>query len=263
MNRASTSGYGAGRANPADVPGESPPEDGIYQRIRRDVLNGSLSPSERLRLSAIAKRYASSVGSLREALSQLSSEGLIVFEPGRGFAVRPVSLEDLLDVSRMRIRLECEALAQAIQKGDEAWEAEIVRALHLLNATDQPGRRDPKEAERLWAERHQEFHRALLSACGSYWTMRFREILSDHAERYRRLSRATRVEPRDVAGEHRRIADAAVGRRSEEALAELALHFLRTAEVVAINVFGADAGSVRERMGPALPPGIDERTDRT
>jgi hypothetical protein len=39
-----------------------------------------------------------------------------------------------------------------------------------------------------WTEAHRDFHPVLGEACGSAWLLRFRDVLSDQAERYRRLS---------------------------------------------------------------------------
>ena len=56
-----------------------------------------------------------SVGTLREALSHLVSEGLARTESGRGFQVSPISLADFLDLSELRVYLETKTLADAIR----------------------------------------------------------------------------------------------------------------------------------------------------
>jgi DNA-binding GntR family transcriptional regulator len=59
----------------------------------------------------LRQRYDTSVGTLREALSHLVSEGLARTEAGRGFSVAPISLADFLDLSELRVYLETRTLA--------------------------------------------------------------------------------------------------------------------------------------------------------
>ncbi len=81
-----------------------------------------------------------------------------------------------------------------------------------------------------WITAHREFHRVLVEGCGSVRLLRFRDVLSDQAERYRRWS--VRQEPsRDVAAEHRELAEATVSRQADRAVQRLSTHYWRTAEL--------------------------------
>ena len=61
-------------------------DDG-YRRIRADIIFGKLRPEQKLRLEALKEEYGVSVSTLREILSRLSSEGLVLAE-GRRAASR-------------------------------------------------------------------------------------------------------------------------------------------------------------------------------
>ncbi|RPI45087.1 MAG: GntR family transcriptional regulator, partial [Hyphomicrobiaceae bacterium] len=76
-------------------------DDG-YRRIRSDIVFGKLRPAQKLRLEALREAYGVSVSTLREILSRLSSEGLVVAEGRRGFEVAPVSADDLKDLAGLR-----------------------------------------------------------------------------------------------------------------------------------------------------------------
>ena len=52
-------------------------DDG-YRRIRSDIIFGHLQPDQKLRLESLKERYGVSISTLREILSRLSSEGLVV-----------------------------------------------------------------------------------------------------------------------------------------------------------------------------------------
>lgn len=209
--------------------------------IRTDVLGAKLPPAARLRLMDLAGQYSAPPGKVREALIQLASEGLISFEPKRGFAVLPISLRELNDMTALRIDLECRALRDAIAHADDEWETEIVSALHLLSKSEAKSLTDRRALDEQWTLRHRRFHRALRARCQSEWTLRFCETLSDHAERYRRFSIASRPEARDIHAEHSAIAEAAIARKADRACTLLTKHFQATATSVAKSKVFADS----------------------
>src|SRR5918993_1454404 len=106
--------------------------DRAYERIRADIIFGRLAPATRLRLDRLAQDYRASVSPLRENLSRLSSEGLVLAEGQRGFEVVPVSSEGFEDVAAMRLLLETYAIPMSFAAGDLEWEARVVAAHHKL-----------------------------------------------------------------------------------------------------------------------------------
>ena len=104
-------------------------DDG-YRRIRADIIFGKLRPELRLRLEALKEEYGVSVSTLREILSRLSSEGLVLAEGRRGFEVSPVSVDNLKELAELRLLLECHALDQSFARGDMEWVGRVVSAHH-------------------------------------------------------------------------------------------------------------------------------------
>lgn len=199
----------------------------LLGRLREDILAGHLEPGMALRLQAMTTRYRTGMTPLREALFQLVAEGLVTMEDQRGFRVAPVSEADLTDLTEQRVFVESRMLRLAVELGDLAWESRLLAAHHRLAGTVmlRPG---SLELAAEWTDAHRDFHRVLVEACGSAWLMRFRDLLSDQAERYRRWS--VRGGPdRDVAGEHRAIAEAALVRDADLAVELLVAHYRRTA----------------------------------
>jgi len=207
----------------------------LAERLRADLLGAVLAPASRLRLAELTYRYSAPPGKIREVLLQLASQGLITFKPKHGFSALPVSLEELRDVTRMRIELEARALREAIETGDDDWEGEIVTSLHLLDKIEARSLKDRGALDMEWSRKHRRFHTALLAACRSVWTLRFCETLSDHAERYRRLSIATRPRERDIHAEHEGIAEAVLSGKADRACKLLAAHYSATSDAVASN----------------------------
>lgn len=195
------------------------------RRLREDILLGVFEPGQRLKMADVRERYEVSVGSLREALLHLLSEGLVRSDMNRGFTVAPVSVADLLDITELRLQFEVQTLTDAIEHGDDAWEAEIVASMHLLaklNTADGPGSRSPD-----WSARHRRFHEALVAGCRSPWLLHFRAVMFDQAERYRSLGRRYRRAKRDVNVEHQQLADAVLA-RDAVTVCEIAERYIRS-----------------------------------
>src|SRR5713226_2158585 len=74
----------------------------VYEQLRDDIITGAEPPSRRLHIQGLCDRFAVGLSPVREALSRLSSEGLIKQTDRRGFSVTGVSLSELFDLTRAR-----------------------------------------------------------------------------------------------------------------------------------------------------------------
>ena len=107
-----------------------------YRQIRTDIIFGKLVPNEKLKLDRLREDYGASVGTLRELLSRLVSEGLVVAEGQRGFEVAAVSAENLREIAGLRLLLESHALKQSFRAGDIDWEGRKMLAIQLPGADE-------------------------------------------------------------------------------------------------------------------------------
>ena len=126
---------------------------GAYEDLRADLLSCRIAPGSRLKVQELCDRLSVSLGAIREALSRLTSEGLVVAEPQRGFRAAPISAEDLLDLTKTRIQIETLCIRRAIEVGDVAWESQLVAALHRLSRTPEHTPDDPVPFERRMGDR--------------------------------------------------------------------------------------------------------------
>ncbi|WP_051953923.1 GntR family transcriptional regulator [Xenophilus azovorans] len=204
----------------------------VYRQLRRDIIDGRHAAGNKLRIEHLKTAYGVSGGTLREALALLVSDSLVVSQEQRGFRVAPMSLSDLKDLTRTRILIECEALGESIERGRDEWEAGVVSAFHRLTLAEDRLRADAAGAFDDWEERNRLFHEALVSACQSTWMKRFRELLYQQSERYRRLSALKAPVPADVHDEHQEIFEAVMGRDIDRAKASLANHIRHALEVL-------------------------------
>lgn len=154
-----------------------------YRWLKNDIIRGTYQPDEKLRMSLLTSRYALGVGPLREALSQLVAERLVTVVNQKGYRVASMSERELLDIFDARANMEAMLVRLAIERGDDAWEAEILARAHMLSKLEASDASEHMLDE--WDQRHQAFHSAIVAGCGSHYLLQMRERLFDLAARYR------------------------------------------------------------------------------
>jgi GntR family carbon starvation induced transcriptional regulator len=212
-----------------------------HRAVRSRIVRGEYLPGMRLRIESLQQSLAVSSSPLREALNRLVAEGLVEVDEGRGFRVAQISVPALKELTYLRILLEGDALRRSVAAGDMEWEGRVVSALHKLRRSEEnfiEGEVPKPEDFEEWSERHRQFHLALLSGCGFPRLLQMCETLYDQAERYRRVARLSR-QPRKKAQEHKKLADAALGRNVEKAVEILHAHIQKTADRV-VEVLDGD-----------------------
>jgi GntR family transcriptional regulator, carbon starvation induced regulator len=198
----------------------------LFDRLRTDILHCRLRPNSRLRFRDLREAYSSGISPLREALMRLASDGLVVLEDHKGFRVAPVSREELVDIANTRCELEGAALRLSIEKGDDAWEANIVGRFHEMSKRTTYTAEGTLDTE--WERRHDAFHRSLYAGCGLRWMTNFCELLAERAYRYRHLLLEHGDRTRDLRSEHEQIMRPVLDRRANEGVEMLQNHYRRT-----------------------------------
>ena len=196
--------------------------DRAYRHIRRDILFGRLAPAQKLKLDGLKESYGVSISTLRELLSRLTSEGLIVAEGARGFEVAPISPENLKEVANLRQLLECHAMALSFAAGDMEWEGRVVAAHHKLAMIEARMLAGDRSAPDLWKRYDWEFHHALISACGSRAHLDAHNAAYDKYLRYQMIAVVFRGEI--AAREHRQLLECALKRDTKSAQGVLVKH---------------------------------------
>jgi DNA-binding GntR family transcriptional regulator len=198
----------------------------VYDILRGELLNGDLHPGQKLKLVELTERFGVSQSVIREALTRLTEQGLLVAEPQRGFRVRDLSVEDIAELTETRIQVESVALRLAVERGDLTWETGILAGHHRLERT--PVTRDDGTVNEDWAVQHRDFHQALLTGCGNRRLESVANSLRDSAELYRRWYWVlTDDHQRDLAHEHRQLKELALARDADRAIAVLTEHIDR------------------------------------
>lgn len=196
--------------------------DYCYKHIKEAIIRGELAPGEKLQVAKLKKRLNSGPTPIREALSRLTSSGLIIAESNRGFYVKNISEEEIRDIYATFLKIELMAINLAMELGDTAWEANIVASLHRLSAVENA---PPPVDLVLWLEKNYEFHLSLIAGCRSPSLLKVREDLYQLFDRYCHLSLLLNQNLSALNNkDHRDMAKAVIDRDKEKACQLMTSH---------------------------------------
>lgn len=213
--------------------------ESVYLQVRGELLSGDLAPGSKLRIKELSARLGASPSVLREALTRLAAQGLVLAMPQRGFAVMELSIGDLEDLTRARRLVEMMALRESIADGDLAWESAVLATHHRLQRT--PMNAPDGHVSDEWSIAHADFHHILLAGGRSSRLTAVASNLRDCSNLYLHWSRELAHDTsRDVAAEHQQIADLTVARDADAAAEALGRHIDRTTQVLVAYITERD-----------------------
>lgn len=198
----------------------------LVDRLRDEIISGKMRPGTKINLARAKDQFDVSLSPLREALARLISDGLVDFQDNRGYWVAPVSLENLAEITQLRIELESYALRLAMAQADPAWAADLQ---HMSLRLDRPHSAEPNEArEKL----HFDFHMMLVAGSKMPTLVGFcRQLLNLH-DRYRR---SFKLET-NAKADHSEIVAAILARDAARACAVLEQHIASAAARLAAQL---------------------------
>src|ERR1700749_2955817 len=98
----------------------------VMDQIRESILDGSVVTGERLNEVRLSRTLAVSRTPVRAAQQALAGEGLLDYEPNRGFSVREFPLDAVVDAYEIRAALEGVAARFAAERGLSGDEKAVV-----------------------------------------------------------------------------------------------------------------------------------------
>ncbi len=148
--------------------------DQVIDRLVPAIGTRCFPPGFRLVEDELASELGVSRIPVREAIRELSLQGILTAAPGRGWRVAPFDDRQIEEVCRVRIALETEMLAEALPRlrSDPALFGRLDAELEAMRAA---ARRSDSEALR---DSDVSFHRAAISASGNELGMRIWEGIS-------------------------------------------------------------------------------------
>lgn len=152
--------------------------DDVADAIRTAIIDGSLPPDKTLRQDELATRFGFSRMPIRDALRQLSNEGLIFIHPTKGAHVARLDEVELKEIYGLRAVLEAEAMRLSCQNLDKA-QIDAAEA----NLTKMGVESDFSQLGAL----NKTFHLALYQQCGNDRLIALIDSYLSAADRYVRI----------------------------------------------------------------------------
>lgn len=112
----------------ADLNGGGSLGDRVYQALKKDIITGVFQSGEPLSEKLLARKYRGSRTPVREAAVRLQQENLLRVVPNRGYFVKHITVNELIELYEYRAALEGACAELAAQKGaNEAVLEELAR----------------------------------------------------------------------------------------------------------------------------------------
>lgn len=163
----------------------------LYELIRNDIMSLAVAPGERFSERVLESRYGGSRTPIRAALSRLEVDGLVQRDD-RGWAVTPLSFQEIELASEFRGAVEREAVALACIRARPA-EIDAIEEMVVSVAMDMPLDE--------WHRAGRDFHVELARLSGNIFFVRAMEDVMT------RLGRARWLEIRTEAGRERTVTE--------------------------------------------------------
>ena len=177
-------------------------EERVYLSLREEILEGKLVEGTALTECAVAARLGVSRTPIRGALHRLSEEGIVEITPNRGAVVVGVNAEDLVDIYKIRMRLEGLASREAAVRISPEEKKMLSDSVELSEFYIQK-----KDTEHL-KELDTEFHRIIYKASGNRLLYKTLSELHGNITAYRRMSISSGDRLEASVREHRDILNA-------------------------------------------------------
>lgn len=197
---------------------------GLLARLRHEILRGGLEPGLPLRQDEIAARYGVSKIPVREALLQLVAEGLVSFQPNRGFTVAGLQPDEAEEILEIRAVLECQAIRDAMPMMTDR---DVGRAAEILDHAEAADELDR------WSDLNWEFHATLYAPAKRRRLLDLIRQVSNPTDRYIRILIANANYRGRAEREHRAILSACEMRNAQAAAALLDQHIRQTGVLLA------------------------------
>jgi DNA-binding GntR family transcriptional regulator len=212
-----------------NLKGPVPIREQTVQVLRDAILNFELKPGQRLVEREFIDRLGISRTTFREALRELSSEGLVTVVAQKGARVSVPSLKEAADLYEIRASLESLVVTRFIQRASDA---EIASLEQTIDDFDDVVARTTNTLELL--DSKERFYSVLFDGARSEI---FEQVLNGikarvRALRFTSLSRPGRA--LDTAAELRLVVEA-IARRDAEAATRLNAQHVKVAGQIAID----------------------------
>ena len=196
----------------------------VYNELREAILCGQFRKGEWLTEHMLTQKLGVSRTPVRSALQRLAEDGLVSLTPNRGAVVIGIAKEDIVDIYRIRMRLEGLAGAMAAEKITGEIKQKLSENVDLCEFYMQ--RQDTEHIEEL----DTAFHSMIYEASGSRTLERILTDLHSNTKAYRSQSLCVPGRLTKTLDEHKEILNAVMTGNAEKAEQLTSAHIERAME---------------------------------
>lgn len=210
------------KLSPIRLEGYQPLRDMVFDVLMSAIMQGQLSPGERLLEVRLADEMGVSRTPVREAIRRLELEGFVVMVPRKGAYVAGLSINDVEEVYEIRTVLETLAVRLAAQRMQPADYAQLDELAEKMCATWQEGNVDN------WVSLDASFHELLYKFSRNERLVSMMSNIMEQLSRYRIISLANVEVRHNSLSEHQDLIEALKRHDSEAAAAAVEKHIENT-----------------------------------
>ncbi|CAN7441076.1 GntR family transcriptional regulator [Peribacillus frigoritolerans] len=178
----------------------------VYNLLKEKIFEWDLSPGQKINISHLTRQINISAIPLREALSRLSSENLVILEPNKGYRVSDIlDAENMAKMLEARILLETHAVRNMIRLNNVSVTEEMAALTDEMFSTN-TGASNKKILD--FTHLDQQFHHAIMKAGGNSFLYEAYKGLHCHLHIGRFYHVKGEVDQKDAPSEHMEIIDA-------------------------------------------------------
>ena len=186
-------------------------EEHVYERLEEEILTGVYKRGEPLTELSISKKFNISRTPVRGAIHRLAEEGLVKLSPNKGAIVTGIGKDDIIDIYKIRMRLDGLAAALAAEK---MCDDDIKKLRESVELSEFYISKNDTEHQK---ELDTAFHTVIYTATGSRMLSEILSELHKKAKLYRKISLGTQGRAQRSIEEHREILEAIEARDAKSA----------------------------------------------
>jgi len=199
--------------------------------LRERILQGEFEEGRPLIQDVLAAEYGVSRIPLREALCQLETEGLVTSIPHRGYMVAVLSQEEAIELSEIRVLIECDVLAYAVPRMTED---HINRAQKVLDECEKILMTDGDEFK--LGALNLEFHSILYEPSNRKRSLKLISNLRHSPDQLVRMKASAAVGLKEIHRKHTEILEFCRQGKVDEAVESMREHILAAVEALKGNI---------------------------
>jgi DNA-binding GntR family transcriptional regulator len=174
----------------------------VRQKLEDEINSGQLLPGDPLDERQLASRFGVSRTPVREAITQLSAQGLVTTAPRQGILVARMSIKELLAMFELLAELEGACAKYCARRLSEAQRARLI-AIHQASLAHVES--DNAEG---YSQSNVDFHAVLYAGCHNEFLSQQVQAIRRRTQMYRQNSFLQPGRMRVSYEDHQRVLDA-------------------------------------------------------